>query len=130
MKRYAAAAIVAAFIGGALAACFSEHVAPDTTNLDLVAICANAVPIPANMVIIRNFAFSPSTITVPHAGSVTWVNCESTPGLAHTATHDGGSWRSGLMPPLTSHTQTFPQAGSFPYHCEPHPAMKATVVVQ
>src|SRR6185503_16863355 len=131
MMRYTAAAVVAAAcIAGGLAACFSEHVAPETSNLDLVAICANSVPIPSNVVIIKNFVFSPGTITVPHGQDVTWVNCEPTPGLAHTATSDAGSWRSGLLSPLTSHTRTFAQAGSFPYHCEPHPGMLGTVVVQ
>ena len=130
MTRFTAAVVGAVFVGGGVLACFSEHVAPETSNIDVRAICSNAVPIPANVVIIRNFAFSPSTITVPNGESVTWVNCEATPGLAHTATSDAGSWRSGLLPPLTSYARTFDQAGSFPYHCEPHPGMKATVVVQ
>ena len=32
--------------------------------------------------------------------------------------------------PGATFTQTFDQTGSFPYHCEPHPSMTGTVIVE
>ena len=123
-------AIIATLIAGGAAACFSEHVATDATGIDIRALCSGSSTVPANIVIIRNFSFNPSTVTIRSGEQVTWVNCEDTPGLGHTSTSDGGVWRSGLIVPLVSYSRTFNQGGSFPYHCEPHPSMKATVVVQ
>ena len=128
--RLTIAAAAAALVAGGAAACFSEHVAPETPEIDIVGVCAGTTNIPATVVIIRNFAFQPATITARPGDRLTWVNCESTAGLGHTSTSDANAWRSGLITPLSSYSRTFDQAGSFPYHCEPHPSMKATVVVQ
>ena len=130
MKLIMRAAIAAAFLGAGAAACFSEHVGPEESGIDIRALCTGSGTIPADVVIIRNFSFQPSTITVAAGQQVTWVNCESTPGLGHTSSSDAGIWRSSLITPLVSYTRVFHEQGSFPYHCEPHPSMKATVVVQ
>ena len=128
--RLTIAAGAAALIAAGATACFSEHVATEPSDIDIRGICAGTATIPATVVIIRNFAFQPATITARSGDRLTWVNCESTAGLGHTSTSDASGWRSGLITPLTSYSRTFDQAGSFPYHCEPHPSMKATVVVQ
>ena len=62
-------------------------------------------------------------------GKVTWLNCEATSGLAHTATADGGAWDSNVLAPGSSFTFTFPAAGTFAYHCDIHPSMIAAVIV-
>ncbi len=46
------------------------------------------------------------------------------------ATSDTGVWASPLFATGSFYSRTFTEAGSFPYHCEPHPFMKATVVVR
>jgi len=47
----------------------------------------------------------------------------------HTFTADDGSFNIELDP-NGGGTQTFATAGTFTYHCEIHPSMKGTVVVQ
>jgi plastocyanin len=112
---------------GLTASCFSDRATSINPPID-PAVCQAATP-PAGFVIIRNFAFQPAQLTVSAGSSVTWVNCESG-GVAHTSTSDATGWHSGLLAPVTGYSRTFSQTGSFPYHCEPHPQMRATIVVQ
>lgn len=105
-----------------LAACLSERAAtapPDDRDL-----CASPTP---TTVVIRDFAFEPAQMRVSAGESVTWVNCDRE---SHTSTADGGEWRSGLLSPGTSFSRTMDAAGTFPYHCDPHPFMQGTVVVE
>jgi plastocyanin len=131
--RVRATALVAAgaFAVSALAACFSEHDAPTEP------IAAGECRIPldertigATIVFIREFAFHPQTITVPAGGRVAWVNCDEPGTEPHTSTSDGPTWDSGLLSPGMIYSRSFDAAGSFPYHCEPHPGMTGTVTVE
>jgi plastocyanin len=73
------------------------------------------------------FGFSPKTLAIPVGTTVTWKN--STP-VAHTVTSDEGtSFDSGIIPAGGSYKFTFTRAGSFAYHCNIHPYMKATIIV-
>ncbi|MEX1187382.1 MAG: cupredoxin family copper-binding protein [Gemmatimonadaceae bacterium] len=76
---------------------------------------------------IKDLAFSPATLRIKVGQTVEWVNGDP---LAHTVTADDKSWGSGFVNQGGRFTYRFTQAGSFPYHCEPHPQMKATVVVE
>lgn len=71
-------------------------------------------------------AFSPSTIRIKAGESVMWMNADE---VAHTATADGGAFDSGFIDPGQSFSFTFPKAGTFAFHCTPHPWMKGTVIV-
>ena len=122
---FACAGFAALVAAGGLAGCFSEHVAfvPPTGE----ELCSGAQP--AGVVRIIDFGFSPSQVTVPKGGKVTWVNCSAS-ATAHTSTADAGTWDSNSLPQYATFEQTFAAAGSFPYHCKPHPFMKGTIVVQ
>ena len=79
-----------------------------------------------------SFAFSPATITIKVGTTVTWTNTTSAP---HTVTSDDGTtFDSGLNTPIGAnggtYSFTFTKAGTFTYHCQIHPFMKATVIVQ
>ena len=76
---------------------------------------------------IANFAFSPNQITVTAGTTVTWVNNDS---AQHTATGDGGEFDTGTINSGGSASITFNTPGTFTYHCEIHPNMTATIVVQ
>ncbi|MDO8647107.1 MAG: cupredoxin family copper-binding protein [Candidatus Diapherotrites archaeon] len=76
---------------------------------------------------ISNFAFAPAELTIKVGDSVTWTNKDS---VGHTATGDNGEFDSGLLSTGQSFTQTFNTAGTFNYHCTPHPYMKAIIKVQ
>jgi amicyanin len=78
-------------------------------------------------VTIADFSFSPASITVKVGDTVTWVNNGPTP---HSATANDGSFNTGILKAGQSGSHTFNQAGTFSYFCQPHPFMKATVVVQ
>lgn len=78
-------------------------------------------------VTIQDFAFQPRTVTVGVGDSVTWTNQD---GVGHTATADDGSFDTDTIAAGSSASVTFDSAGSFPYHCEIHPSMTGTVVVE
>jgi plastocyanin len=76
---------------------------------------------------IDNFAFSPETITIKKGTKLTWTNKDS---VEHTVTGDDGKGPdSGPLSQGETYSYTFNEAGSFAYHCAPHPSMKATVIV-
>jgi plastocyanin len=77
-------------------------------------------------VTIRDFSFSPATITVNVGEAVTWTNDGPT---GHSATANDGSFDTGVFPRGQSRSHTFNEAGTFSYICTPHPQMKGTVRV-
>ncbi|MFD0792345.1 cupredoxin family copper-binding protein [Mucilaginibacter litoreus] len=76
---------------------------------------------------IKNFAFSPATVTIKAGKSVTWTNADSAP---HTATDDGGAFDSGSLATSATYKHAFTTAGTYTYHCTFHSNMvNAKVVV-
>jgi amicyanin len=81
---------------------------------------------------IKNFAFSPAGLTVKVGTTVTWTNNDQ---VAHTVTVDEANEAdpdfadSGSINPGETYSYTFTQAGTYDYHCTPHPMMKASVTV-
>jgi plastocyanin len=112
-----------------------------TTNLILVAAAGiiagcskddkstnpNPPPQQGTSVSIQGFAFSPSALTVSVGDTVTWTNLDAT---AHTSTSDTGLWNSGLLAQNQSFQRIFATAGTFTYHCTPHPSMTGRIIVQ
>jgi len=84
----------------------------------------------STVVVIRGYAFHPASVRIRRGTRVTWLNCESTAGLSHTSTASSAQWSSGLITPGAVYTTTFDDAGTFDYHCEPHPFMTGAVVVE
>ena len=88
---------------------------------------ASAAPqIASGSVTIVNSAFTPQTVMINSGDSVRWTNMDS---LTHTTTSNTGVWTQTLVQ-NASFTFTFNTAGTFAYHCEFHPSMTGTVVVQ
>lgn len=84
----------------------------------------------ANTVVIKNFAFSPASITVNKGTKVTWVNND---GATHTvtATDNGNTFNSGsIASGGGTFSFTFNTAGTFNYKCSIHPQMLGSVQVQ
>ena len=107
-----------------LGGCFSERVAGPAAQ-DATAPCAGTQP---NVVRIRNFSFGPGELRVRPGTRVIFANCDN---VQHSSTSDAiEGWDSGLISPNTTYEHTFGQAGRFPYHCEPHPSMTGTIVVE
>ena len=83
------------------------------------------------IVAIREFRFVPDTIRVPAGTVITWINCEEDfADEPHTTTSVQEAWRSDLLSPGDLYQRRFDQPGTFPYFCEPHPFMTATVIVE
>ena len=80
-------------------------------------------------VTINNYSFAPSSLTVKRGDTVVFTNQDS---VIHTATADGGAFDSGNLSTNGSFTldTSVLAPGSYPYHCTPHPFMKATLIVQ
>ena len=76
---------------------------------------------------IKDYAFTPPTLTVPAGTTVTWTNDDAVP---HTATGQDGSFDSGNLNPGESFSFTFHTPGSYPYVCQYHAGMQGTIVVQ
>ena len=86
-----------------------------------------AIAAASGSVTIADFSFSPASLTINQGDTVTWVNNGPTP---HSATANNGSFNTGILKAGQSASHTFAQAGTFSYYCQPHPYMKATIVVQ
>jgi len=75
-------------------------------------------------------SYSPNPDTVSVGQAVKWKNNDGS--MTHTATsNDGTTFDTGsLAPGVTSGPITMSTAGSFPYHCQFHGGMVATLVVK
>ena len=71
-------------------------------------------------------SFSPTTISIPAGGSVTWRNSDT---VDHTTTSDTNLW-NGSLGVGASFSRTFATAGTFPYACTVHSGMSGRVIVQ
>ncbi|MDH6577855.1 cupredoxin domain-containing protein [Kitasatospora sp. MAP5-34] len=81
----------------------------------------------AAQISIKNFLFSPVTLTVQPGATVTVVNNDST---AHTLTASDKSFDTGAIDAGKSATFTAPtKPGSYPYSCSIHPFMHGTLTV-
>src|SRR5215216_2461283 len=77
-------------------------------------------------VTIEDFDFDPPDVAIQPGDTVMWVNRGNT---AHTVTSDDGLFDSEVLNPGESFMFTFPEAGTFSYHCEIHPFMTGSVTV-
>lgn len=121
VRFVALAAIVV--LSGFLAACGSSTKTSSSTPGGSTASGGNAVTI-------KNFAFSPKTLTVKTGTTVTWTNEDSTP---HTVQFSDKS-----IPPSadlsagggqSAYSHTFTAAGTYPYICGIHNFMTGTITV-
>ena len=124
LYSYGCSAFAALVVVGSLGGCFSERVAGSTGGSAADLCSAGAAP---GVVLIRNFAFGPGEVRVRAGSRVVFANCDA---IQHSSTSDSDVWDSGLISPNTTFERTFDQPGRFPFHCEPHPSMTGTIVVE
>lgn len=100
-----------------------------TTSMSNMENNSSGKAVNTSSVAIKDFAFSPATITVKVGTTVTWTNQDS---AAHTVTSDSGSkdsFDSGSMAQGKTFSHTFKTAGTFNYICTFHPDMMGKVEV-
>ena len=121
-----AAALAACGGSGSATAAPAASAAPSAAASDAAPSEAPAAG-GGDAVTIANFAFGPASLPVAAGSTVTWTNNDS---AAHTVTADDGSFDSSNIAAGATFSQTFDTAGTFAYHCNIHPNMKATIEVQ
>jgi plastocyanin len=78
-------------------------------------------------VTVSDFKFAPKSITINVGESVVWTNNGPT---GHSATADDGTFDTGVLSKGSTGMFRFTKAGTYNYHCTPHPFMKASVIVK
>ncbi|RZS31260.1 amicyanin [Herbihabitans rhizosphaerae] len=79
-------------------------------------------------VMIAQYAYGPSTVTVTAGDTVSWTNHDQAPHDVVT-TSGPAQLRSPMMSNGQSWSFRFTQPGTYSYYCSVHPDMKAKVVV-
>lgn len=74
------------------------------------------------------YSFTPAKLSIKVGTQVKWLNTSDAP---HTVTSDtaGVFGSPSNLTQNQTFTFTFTTAGTFPYHCNIHPYMKATITV-
>lgn len=75
---------------------------------------------------IKNFKHSPSQLFVKKGTVISITNNDL---VGHSVTADGGSFDTGIIANGSTVTLTMDTAGTFGYHCTPHPNMTGTITV-
>ena len=78
-------------------------------------------------VTIKDFMFSPTSLTVKAGSTVTWTNGDDEP---HTVVSDDKLFRSGSLDTNESFKFRFEKTGTYHFTCSIHPQMVGTIVVQ
>jgi amicyanin len=86
----------------------------------------SGTPIATTTVSIKNFGFSPATITVKAGSNITWTNNDA---VDHTVTFDGGTVSSTDLGTNDTFSHAFATPGTYHYICTIHPFMHGTVIV-
>ena len=79
------------------------------------------------VIVIKDFAFSPSASTIAPGTTVTWVNEDESPD---TIADNGKAFRSAALDTNDRFSNIFAQSGEFTYHCTMHPMMVGKIVVK
>ena len=88
---------------------------------------ADATPANGPRILIKDFMFQPTTLTVAAGSVVIWSNADDEP---HTVTSDSGLFRSGAMDTNESFSYKFDKPGTYRFVCSIHPKMIGTIVVK
>jgi plastocyanin len=78
-------------------------------------------------ILIKDFMFMPTPLTVKAGSSVVWSNMDDEP---HNVVSDTGMFRSGGMDTSETFTYKFDKPGTYHFTCSIHPRMVGTIVVQ
>lgn len=136
MKRWViAAAIVIIVAGGVAVSVMVMRSGPNTIQSQNTDTSPTPDEPQSGEVTVRmqNTKFSPQSIRITKGTKVTWVNDDSVQHniVATDAGNTGGlPTQNSLFGKGGSYSFTFDAAGSFKYHCTPHPFMTGTVIVE
>lgn len=78
-------------------------------------------------IVVKDFMFMPTPLTVKAGSTVTWTNMDDEP---HTVTSDTGVFKSGGMDTNESFSFKFDKPGTYHFTCSIHPRMVGTIIVE
>jgi plastocyanin len=78
-------------------------------------------------VAVQDFLFRPGSIEIAVGTTIVWTNDGQ---VMHTVSAEDGSFDSGPIEPGERRGLTFSRAGTFPFHCTPHPFMRGLIEVR
>jgi len=93
----------------------------------VIAPVAHVLAVTSVAVDVKDFTFSPLSLTVSSGTTVTWTNHDQ---LRHTVTSTAGVFDSKALRNGETFAQAFAQPGTYQYFCALHPQMQATVIVK
>jgi plastocyanin len=113
----------------ALSGCGSQAAtpAPAGAAANVTPDAAAAVPVGEGTISIKDFMFSPASITVSAGTTVRWKNLDGEP---HTVTGIEEPFRSGALDQNDAFSFKFSRPGTYRYVCSIHPQMVGTVTVK
>ncbi|MEV0188565.1 cupredoxin domain-containing protein [Kitasatospora purpeofusca] len=104
---------------------------PAATSPAASSSAASSAPAGAVTVTIKDFKFDPATLTVAPGTAITVTNQDDTGHTLTALAPNAGAFDTGLLEQGKSATITAPTTpGSYPFHCDVHPTMTGTLVVQ
>jgi plastocyanin len=78
-------------------------------------------------IVVKNFMFQPTSLTVKVGSTVTWTNMDEEP---HTVVSTSGLFRSNGLDTKDSFSFKFDKAGTYTFACSIHPQMVGKIIVQ
>jgi plastocyanin len=78
-------------------------------------------------IVVKDFMFQPTSLTVKAGSTVTWTNMDEEP---HTVVSIAGVFRSNALDTKDSFSFKFDQPGTYRFVCSIHPQMVGTIVVK
>lgn len=90
-------------------------------------VAATAAPADRAQILVKDFMFAPTALTVKAGSTVTWANKDDEP---HTVVSDTGMFRSSALDTNESFSFKFDKPGTYHFVCSIHPQMVGTIVVQ
>ena len=93
----------------------------------MAAIWAVSEAAAPNSIEVKDFMFTPTTLTVNAGAEVSWVNKDDEP---HTVVSDTGLFRSGALDTDESFSFRFDKPGTYRFTCSIHPRMVGTIIVK
>jgi plastocyanin len=87
----------------------------------------HAGPPDSAQIAIKNFMFSPTSLTIKAGSAVTWVNKDEEP---HTVVSDTGLFRSNAVDTDEKFVFKFDKPGTYHFACSIHPRMVGTIIVE
>lgn len=96
-------------------------------SLFFATLAGPVVSADTDTVTIRNFAFSPNSLTISAGTVVTWKNLDGDP---HTVVSDQGLFRSEALDQNDMFMFKFDKPGTYRFICSIHPTMRGAIVVK